>query len=178
MFEAQFTLALYPTTQPFDQAAIIEVLKANGFIGKQETANRYLAGDKFLDSIAFLGCSPDIAFEAEGDKPYCYIELPQPASHKKFHFGKNTKAINCQKCSTCLSDYSQVDQLNLSLVCANCQYNNPLSNYNWRKTAFLSQACILIGNIYPAEAVPNESLLNTLSTINADLWKYAYLQRD
>jgi len=168
VWQAEFKLYLYPNKIDYkiDSERLLALLKKEELISKKLSDKRYATGDKFVSLLTFMGCSPDIELEPQKDKPYCYIEIE---SHNKPQFisGSNLKKARCPHCKKEISEPT---------LCSNCQAElNPLS-INWRKTAFLAQSWIAIGNIYELEAIPNDQFLNTLEKHTGVKWKPAYIR--
>lgn len=69
-----YRLLLYPVLD--NMADIQPTLEQQGILGKQLAENLFSAGERFLDHICFLGCSPDIELEPQADKAFCYVQLP------------------------------------------------------------------------------------------------------
>lgn len=183
MYQAEHLLALHPANPEtaYDTQELVHFLKDLQFIDVEETPNRFQIGDKFLQQMTFLGCSPNIEIAPNGDQAYVYVEIPDSTPEIKFYSGKNLKYPRCPHCKATLSnivkDIASAKAIN-DVGCAACEKEfNPLS-FNWRKSAFFAKTHILIGNIYDAEAVPNENLLSYLSKVTNDTWKYSYIRRE
>lgn len=141
-------------------------------IEKQDT--HYYTGEKFLDYIAYMGCAPSIQFEANDDnKKFCYI---------KIHFHENKKLISskiqakppqCPACKKPVKNWKGVIT-EKSLFCENCNNTASIEDYNWRKMGGYAQLFIEITDIFPKEAIPQQSLLDKLSKITSSNWQYFY----
>lgn len=181
MYQAEYSLILHSANPEIacEQSDLIKLLKDIQFIDLEETSSRFQIGEKFLQQMTFLGCSPAIELAPNGEQAYVYVEVPDTLPVITFHSGKNLKFPRCPACketlNTIATDIAQAKDIN-SLPCPSCQQAiNPLQ-FNWRKSAFFGKSKILIGNIYEAEAVPNENLLSYLSELTGDNWKYSYIR--
>ena len=169
--DAEFKLMLYPNDINY-KANIIELeglLSEIGLIDKEITGKKFKVGDNFLSLLTFMGCSPNIELEPQKDKPFCYIEL-NSSEKAQLVFGSNLKKGQCTHCK------AKVSKISKELQCLTCAKPLELSKINWRKTAFVAQTWITIGNIYELEAIPNDALLNTLKSKTRVEWKPAYIR--
>jgi hypothetical protein len=66
---------------------------------------------------------------------------------------KSSKLVNCHYCDTPIN----------------------LFKLNWRKSACFTRSCIVIANIYEAEAIPDVQLLSRLKDETGFGWKYSYI---
>lgn len=181
MYQAEHLLVLHPANPETasTQDDLINLLKEIQFIDVEETPSRFQIGDKFLQQMTFLGCSPNIELAPNGDQAYVYVEIPATSSEITFQSGKNIKFPRCPSCKdtlkTIASDIAAAKDSS-KLSCPACQGEIDAMKFNWRKSAFFGKSQIIIGNIYDAEAVPNENLLSYLSKLTSDTWKYSYIR--
>ena len=179
MWHSPFKLYLYPvnaierTEELLDPANIIETLRKIDFIGAKLSQNRYATGSKFVSLLTFMGCSPNIELEPQEKTPFCYIELITE-ENMKFFAGINIKAASCPECKAKITTIDKPSDA--FLYCDYCKKALKKSRLNWRKTAFIAQYCIAVGNIYESEAIPNDQLLSALETVSQPKWKYAYIR--
>ncbi|MCK5895852.1 MAG: hypothetical protein KAG20_03540 [Cocleimonas sp.] len=185
MWHAEYRLYLYPTNATLNISTEIlkNALQNIAFIDEvlpSDTGYRYKVGDDFLSLICFMGCSPAIEMEPQVDRPFCYVEISKPLDHCVLIAGHNVRKINCPQCKT--GQPQLVDTL-LSypntLFQQSCDVCHTLINpthINWRKSAFVANTWIILGNIYESEAVPDEKLLAALEQVTHCEWKYAYVR--
>ncbi|MEE9351401.1 MAG: hypothetical protein V3U78_04015 [Thiotrichaceae bacterium] len=201
MYLSKFKLYLFPenTNESVDQNKLISLLKDIQFINKEdkseenidETAkekkeeasksphSRFLTGNNFLSHLCFLGCSPDVEFQPDGDKPYIYVEVPQPTHTPQFTSGINIKIPKCPQCKKVLSTLPATLKKGVAQAeCPHCQTTLEINKLNWRKTACFSSTSIIINNIYESEAVPDDLLLDALKQATDCTWKYSYIRFD
>jgi len=141
----------------------------------------YLTGEKFLDLIAFMGCSPDIKLEPGEDKQsFCHIHLLPHADRIEFHCGSRTHTPRCPGCSSPVSQWQTRIRSWLGndpaalWECDACGMQAAPWQYNWRKSAGFGRCFIEIRNIFPKEAIPQQHLLDTLNSRYGIKWHYFY----
>ncbi|MCU7852303.1 MAG: hypothetical protein KZQ80_08825 [Candidatus Thiodiazotropha sp. (ex Monitilora ramsayi)] len=177
-----------PCFQPNDLAAIIEKLQSIGLINGNipGEASRYLLGDRFMQLVTFMGCSPSIQLEPNGaDDAYCYLAIAGPYQSPHLLYGKNTTPPRCKSCRKRITDWRTViktwhDSMpNWLATCPHCGHRqNPIS-YDWRQSAGSGRLFLLIENIFPQEAIPAPALLNQLCKATGDQpWHYFYQQEE
>ncbi len=172
MWDAEFKLVIYPVTTEHSKGLsnLEALLKDIQLIGDRLSEDRFQVGDEFLSLLTFMGCSPNMELEPQKDgSAFCYIELNETQS-PQFVSGSNLKKARCTHCK------AEVAKLDKKALCAQCKQPLVLDKINWRKTAFVAQSWITIGNIYELEAIPNDELLNTLHHKTGVQWKPAYIR--
>lgn len=134
----------------------------------------YTAGDKFLDYIAFMGCSPNINFSpGDSTDKYSYINLATVSDTVSVITSQHTRAPRCQKCGGVLKNWQdQITQQQLE--CTSCGQTSPPWTYDWRNTAGFCRFYIEITEIYPKEAIPQDILLERLENKLGVNWQYFY----
>ncbi len=175
MWHSPFKLYLYPkdTKTSIEPSTVLQTIEDLGFIDRKIEKTRYSTGDNFVSLLTFMGCSPNIELEPQQDKPFCYIEI-NTNEKEKFYSGINIKAAVCPECKTRITHIS--NPTDEKTHCPDCNSEIQTNSLNWRKTAFIAQSCIAIGNIYESEAIPNDKLLDALETVGKSKWKYAYIR--
>jgi len=131
-----------------------EPLADIGFIASSchESDNDYLPGDRFMNLLTFLGCSPDIALTPQDGENYCFIRLHKTTPEPRLYQGSNTKPPHCRRCRQAKKDWQACEQQD---YCAQCHLAERVENL-----------------------VPSSQLLDLLSAISGVEWGYAYLHRD
>jgi DNA-directed RNA polymerase subunit RPC12/RpoP len=189
MWNAEFNLYLYSESPcaPEDYESLHNALLSCELIGEKisdtSARTRYQTGEKFLSLLCFMGCSPNIELEPQDDKPYCYIELENTQRGVKFISGKNLRKYQCPECKQKIENIGELINTALdnkieSISCPHCNYGIHYKNINWRKTGFIANNWIVIGNIYESEAIPDGNLLSTLEKITGTRWKFAYIRTE
>ena len=162
-----------------DLPTLIEALQHNGLISKQvnpkKTELDFFTGDKFLDYIAYMGCSPSIQFESDTDNStdFCFIKIHNYTSPRLIHSKKQARAPHCPHCKQPVKDWQ--DNLNGSTIhCSQCNTSSNIGIYDWRKMAGYAQLFIEVTDIFPKEAIPQQLLLDKLAGITGVEWVYFY----
>lgn len=165
-----------PEWLPDETEKIISYLQDTGLVADRLHAEKqsYLVGDKFLDLIAFLGCSPNINLSPQDNlDKYCFVRLI--ASDKIIAItGKHTHSPRCPRCTKPEKNWSE-RMAATTLQCSYCGQTSPLWHYNWRKSAGFGRFFIEITEIYPKEAIPQPALLTALGQQYEATWDYFYL---
>jgi hypothetical protein len=186
MWHAEYRLYLYPTdiTKKIPTELLEKTLQNINFIDTELSrapAHRYKVGEEFLSLICFMGCSPNIEIEPQKNSPFCYVEIATKNEANHFFCGHNIKKVSCYHCRAVQSHLAKnllettQDQL-FKQVCYSCRATLDPTKINWRKSAFVANTWILVGNIYESEAVPDEKLLLALKQASNCEWKYAYIR--
>jgi len=143
--------------------------------------SRFLAGERFLDLIAFMGCSPDIRLEpGDNDAPFCSIHLLPRTAEVEFHCGEQVHAPRCPGCRTPVNNWqSDINSWRNNgsdslWICQGCRHQSYPWQFNWRKSAGFGRCFIEINNIFPKEAIPQQQLIDTLNSHYGVSWHYFY----
>lgn len=185
-----YKLVLYPTNTeyvPDDWGCIKLGLEKLGFIGGAIPLGdeNYYVGDRFLQLITFLGCSPQIQIEPTSQKEpdddkFCRVVLSKASDNIQFKYFSRDVAARCPKCRKNLSCWSGwVEQWRespnaTSVKCEHCACDLSLFDLNWRHNAAFSRCFIDVWHIYPQEAIPTEELLRVLSEVTNQEWDYFF----
>lgn len=159
--------------------SILQQLKSIHFISQiTNDSSAYLAGNEFINLLAFLGCSPDINLSPEDGDNFCSITITD--CHENITLLGYTSMITpgCPKCKHKVSDWKQHfhdwkkgDHI---YSCSKCQVETTVNKLKWRHEAGYGRCCISINHIHPHEAVPSEKLLNALQLASNTEWTYFY----
>jgi hypothetical protein len=178
-----------PEQIPPPVAQISALLREIGFIGDAsgptEEAN-FLPGDRFLELITFLGCSPVVSIftsSAGGENAdrFCKIHLRGTGQTLEFLAGANVATPRCPRCRLREERWAglialwQEDPFGYRWTCTGCGQQALLHQLDWRQTAGFGRLFIEIWGIHAAEAVPTDPLLEALSRSGGGPWKYFFL---
>ena len=158
-----------------DPGVLVKAMSELGLVGinLDQSLSDYLPGDRFLEHITFLGCSPNIALSPEEGTQYCYIRFAQMRPSPVLYASTNTVPPRCRQCEQVMHDWRNASDPGF---CNRCSVEARQDNLMWRRQGALSRWVIEILNIYPREAVPSVLLLRTLENVSGVEWRYAYLQ--
>ncbi|MDQ7016123.1 MAG: hypothetical protein Q9N68_07080 [Gammaproteobacteria bacterium] len=146
--------------------------------------DHYRSGERFMEHLTFVGCSPFIALqpeEAKANQTYCAIHLPQQSNHYYSAVDSMSTAPHCPHCrkahptwQTALQQWHKNQTQRWS--CNICEKTSAPWQWNWRKQAAFGRSVIEILNIHPHEAIPSQALLDALHALNQTPWQYAYVR--
>jgi len=173
-------LYLCPKQAKYDVAdlpALINALQEIAFIAQKinprQSEPHYFTGEKHLDHIAYMGCAPVIQFEAGDDENFCFIKIHQHTTPVLIHSEKQSRAPHCPACNKPVKNW-QHKKTESTIHCDLCNTSSGIENFNWRKMAGYAQLFIEITDIFPKEAIPQQSLLDKLAEISNVEWQYFY----
>lgn len=177
-FTSNASLVLYPDDPnwtPEDPDVCINFLQeiklAGNNLDKEEMC--FLVGDKFLDYISFMGCSPNIKFNKKNnDEKFTFIRIILSESVTALT-GKHSFSPLCPQCKKPNKNWRENLEDN-QLVCNHCQTTSDAWQFNWRKSACFARCFIEITDIYPKEAIPQPSLLTALEKKFQTSWAYCF----
>ncbi len=174
------SLLIYPQSLEWSdsQSVLINQLGTLGFAGDAIDTDSYYAGEHFLDHIAFMGCAPTIRFAPEADnKKFTHIRIHTYDSITAL-VGEHAHAPGCPQCKKGFAyTESQLEQLDINSlwICTHCQHAAAPWQYHWRKSAGFARVFIEVTDIYPKEAIPQQTLLDALQQSTGTEWQYCYL---
>jgi hypothetical protein len=184
-------LILYPQSAlapPPSQRALTSAMAEIGLIGEMLESlperERFLAGERFLQLISFLGCSPhiELAPPSEGGDDFCFLDLLGPWARPRLFRGRNTRPPGCPSCG-CRRDGHHL-QLQpgaelpeaLRWQCVQCGAAHHPGQWNWRQQGGAARIALSINGIFPSEALPGDELLARLKALDGKPWSYCYIQ--
>ena len=160
-----------------DTPDLVPELQKIGLLAQQinpHDNNHYFTGDRFLDYIAYMGCSPAIQFEAsKNNEDYCFIRLHSYRSAKLINSLVQTRAPHCPVCRKTVKDW-QHTKTSSAISCTHCHTTSRIEAFNWRKMAGFARLFIEITDVFPKEAIPQQLLMDKLSSISKTHWLYFY----
>lgn len=179
----QCSLYLCPAQHDFTLGNIesfIAELKSIQLITKaiNKQNNTYYIGENYLDYIAYMGCAPNIQFEADpnssdNDETFCQINIHQYGTAQLIVSQHQTVTPLCPHCKKPVKDWKD-NKTASSIQCTLCSNTTNIDNFNWRKMAGFAQLFIEVTDIFPKEAIPQQLLLGKLADIAGIEWLYFY----
>lgn len=181
---AQCSLYLHPKAHDFtieETSSFITKLQKISFISQvtnKQNDHSYFTGEKFLDYIAYMGCAPSFQFEANAgnensDSNFCFIKIHSYQSPCLIHNQQQAIAPHCPNCKKPVKDWAD-NKTDSAINCNQCSSRSNIEAFNWRKMAGYAQLFIEINDIFPKEAIPQQTLLDKLSKISNTDWQYFY----
>lgn len=169
---------------PGNLSGFIRQCQENGLLSGRDNnlhENDYRVGEKFLQHISFLGCSPYLKTEPEHehDQNYCYVHISVPGVIR-FISGKHPKPPSCPGCKKRLNTENDFisawhkDKNATAIQCAHCHNHFSIYDLHWHKNAGFVNFTIEISGIFPKEAIPGPLLLSWLKSVTGSEWQYFY----
>jgi len=169
-------------------------LRAIGLIGPPAKVNNetfYPTGEKFLQLVSFLGCSPAIELDPPADPvtlaadsaagKFCHVFLSSTEA-LRFRSDPRTPTPRCRACHAPLVDWQsllqawQSDPANSDWRCSQCGATDRITALGFGKSAGFGRSFVEIRGIYPSEAVPGEALLAALKSLTRGDWSTLYIK--
>lgn len=178
-------LVLYPTDIELavNRQSLLQVLHETGLLGDEhdwQGEKHFLPGERFLEQVIFLGCSPYINLappesDAQGSE-YCHIGLAMDCSSPQFLGGDNVRTPRCPLCKEPLENWRDGLEDDSIFQCQQCGEKLLLSELNWRRSAAYARCSVQIWGVHDGEAVPSELLMTALAKLTGCKWAYFYRQ--
>jgi hypothetical protein len=176
-------LILYPadpSAPPPATGALIRSLQQLGLMGQpmDTEPGGFLAGDRFLQLISFVGCSTDVCLTPQADPgcDFCHLTIHGPLPQPQLMYDNSCHPPRCPDCKTPISDWKERFD-GASIKCGDCDTEIPAGAINWGKYAGFSRLFIEIHNIFPGEAIPVGLLFDRLQQDTGVTWKYFFTGR-
>jgi len=181
-------LVLHPRNSeyaPPSWRVIIEALRDIGFISEAFGARPdlcYFAGEKFLQLVTFMGCSPAINLipNDKNTTESCYIQF-KPIGDVVFRYTRQQEVrALCPQCGArviswrALVEHWGNDLENTQFVCEKCAVHDSIYHLRWREKAGFARLFIDVCNIYPQEGIPTDQLLALLERVTQQKWCYFF----
>ena len=136
--------------------------------------HQYFVGDRFLELVSFMGCSPQVQLDDEGNKDFTRIVLHVQPRAALFH-GEYTRPPQCPACNKPVGDWREQPWRESGRIeCSNCGKTSSIANCNWRRGACVATSVIEITDIYPREVLPQPALLAKLGDLTGCEWQHFY----
>jgi hypothetical protein len=173
-------LIFFPTdsAQAIDSKLTTQALiDAECIIAQAFPDNHYLPGERFLNLLTFLGCSPNINLQPTEGESHCFISILEASSETRYLGSTQSVNPKCPNCKKRIADWKtnhwqKADEL---CLCDKCQIKTGYSKLNWKLECGFGRCGFEIHHIYPHEAVPTDLLLTILQTFSGFEWNYAYV---
>lgn len=183
-----------PDTAAVPEERLARELQAIGLIGERiplEASAFYPVGDRFLQLVTFLGCSPAIELDPPGDPQvleqasaagrFCHVFISS-GQQLQFRGDSQTRTPRCPRCRSPepgwragLQAWQQGKPVP-DWTCQSCGFSGRLCDLVFRKTAGFARTFLEIRGIYPSEAVAGPTLLDTLASLTGTSWITIYLR--
>jgi hypothetical protein len=183
-----------PETPAVPEDRLAQELQSIGLIGAPIPLKEgmfYPVGEHFLQLVTFLGCSPAIELDpprapqeleaASAAGRFCHVFITS-GTQLQFRGDNQTRTPRCPRCRSpephwkTMLEAWQEGKHEPAWSCQNCGFSGQLSDLVFRKTAGFARTFLEIRGIYPSEAVPGQTLLDTLAALTGEPWTSIYLR--
>ncbi len=190
-------LILYPSQADgpaIDTDELVQRLDSIGLIGAAfqcQGRTHHLTGERFLQLVTFLGCSPLIELEPPADAGaresacaegrFCHVRLATTRNVIRFRTSAQAPPPRCPHCRQVETRWPDLLQRweahtgHTQWTCAECGHQGRLYDLNFRRRGAFARALIEVWGIYPSEAVPAEALLSVLRQFGGCAWSHMYI---
>ena len=139
-----------------------------------EQDSSFFTGERFLDYIAYMGCSPAIQFEASATgENFCQVIIHHYDPAKLIVSQTQARDPHCPNCNKPVKDWL-ANKTEETISCGSCNTTANIENFNWRKMAGYARVFIEITDVFPKEAIPQQILLDKLTGLCKTDWLYFY----
>ena len=170
-----YSLFLYASAgkgSSYSTTELVVQLTEQGIVGQSDYPDSYAAGERLMEFVNFLGCSPVVADgQTEG-----FVRIHN-FGHRAALGGKSVVSIRYPVCGHVIPDPAAILATypeNRQWACPECGNSGDLETINWRKSAGFSRLFIEISGIFPKEALPTDNLLSLLQSVTGDDWHWFY----
>lgn len=176
---ALLILPANPQWIPAKTDDLVEVLHEIGLVGPSlgdGPVHRFRSGERFLDHVTFLGCSPQVELEPTADgSPYCQVRLAVYSDGPRLIRGRNRRPPRCPYCRSAQGEHS-LDDPSARWPCATCNNDLTVETLDWGRAGGSARCFVIVTNVFPSEAVPGSELLAALSAATNLRWDYFYAE--
>lgn len=179
---------LFAQAEPLDEPAVkrlLSDLETLGFLGPPIApgeAPAYFTGDRFMQLVSFMGCSPFLKLrpDEEGDDDFCRIRVLGPYAAPRLVTGTNTRPPRCPACRRPVEAWRELAGRweagePMDYNCPACGAITPFGRLEWRQNGGAGRLFIEVSRIFPGEAVPVPALMDRLGH-HGGAWSYFYVQ--
>ncbi len=135
-------------------------------------------GNKFLNLVTFLGCSPDIRLAPDPGAPereFCRVRVREHRAAPHFRFARHLPTPRCPACRSPVAVDGGGMSVDTQIKCPRCGARAPVPRLDWKRAAGYARLFIEISGVYPGEALPTDGLLALLREVSGCDWRYFYV---
>ena len=185
-------LVLHPLDADFALTSwdgLIARLREVAFLGEQldkpineKQQNRFLVGERFIQYITFMGCSPAVELSppTDGSLDFCHIHFSAITPESRFRSASQNVFARCPQCRKRISNWEEAvslwskDSSAVNFNCDKCAEPVSLHQLGWRHTAGFARLFIDVYSIYPQEGIPTDPFLSLLEAQTGAQWDYFF----
>lgn len=181
----QYSLILHPAGPGLAHVPVERIaagMESLGLVGDAIAQYDYLAGNRFLELITFMGCSPNIRLEPEEDgNTFTLIRFLSDEGAMMCMFSNALRPPKCPQCRKPIPHWHAASgttgtNCTESTTCEHCDTAWLPWELDWQRQAGFGHCLIEITDVYPKEAIPLPELLDRLKEITGLQWSYFYMQ--
>lgn len=181
-------LVLHPSAPGFALPSwdrLIRGLQAMEFLDKafaNDSDKRYLVGERFLQYITFMGCSPSVELTppANGSLDFCHVRFSDIYTQPRFRRATQSVFARCPHCRKRMNNWETaishwlIDPHAENFQCDKCANSVSVFQVGWRHTAAFACLFMDIYSIYPQEGIPTDQFLSELEALSGCQWNYFF----
>ncbi len=166
---------LWRLPRPGDLVALLRDLGLLDAEGRLDDPSVYLAGDRFLQLLVFLGCAPQVVLRPDdtGDaQGMCSVRL-LAFDTPVFLAANPLPNVRCAGCRAPAS-LEPGCSFDTRYRCGQCGDTVLAGDLDWRRGAGYGCLFVEVRGIHPQEALPSDKLLQELGRFSRRNWKYFF----
>lgn len=143
---------------------LIERLRGIGFLGAPLEQGGFLVGERFMQLVSFMGCSPFLQLEppADGSDRFCRILFDGPLPRPRVHPDRSGRPPRCPHCRGAVSEWRERFKGEGEIACRHCGGVQTLDSLDWGRYAGAGRLFMEVREIYPGDGTPSDTLLACL----------------
>jgi hypothetical protein len=180
MLGSLYLFPLDPEAPPPDPTGLVLQLRHLELLDEAIPEGGYRAGPELLSWISFTGCSPAVLLADPGDgRSFTRVRVLGPFPRPRLLAQSGRSRPRCPHCRAGVSGWQQLlpewhAHPQQSWICPRCQQATPAVALDWRHYGARGRLLVEITGIFPGEASPVPSLLDTLQAATGVCWDYAW----
>ena len=148
----------------------------------KEQQSRFLVGERFLQYMTFMGCSPSVELTppTDGSLDFCHIHFSEIYPESQFRCASQNVFARCPQCRKRINNWAQAvsiwseDSSAINFNCDKCAEQVSLYQLGWKHTAGFARLFIDVVSIYPQEVIPTDQFFSLLESQTKAQWDYFY----
>ena len=158
--------------EPPSGERLIQALRRIGFVGAPLAGDGFLPGERFMQLLSFMGCSPFLRLEPTDDgSPFCQIRLTGPLPQPQAFPDAGGRPPRCPDCRAPLGDW-QERLTGATVRCTACGTDLALASLAWGHHAGAGRLFLEVWEVYPGDGRPSEGLLAALKEAGGAPWHW------
>jgi len=180
-------LLLYPTDVPEIpdlQSQLRTTLAGLGLLGdafELDGRRHFEAGDRFLELVSLVGCSPSLELTPPEDPRaretaarhgrFCHLHIGPLFPMPVWRTGSRARP----RCPACGTSAPAAQVLNAGGRCGSCAGEAPPESWRWRQQGARARLFLEVWGIHESEALPTPGLTQALESITDSAWSHCFV---